>query len=177
MFTLIHSVFPESECEHTNRLFISVQFRSFLLSSKTGKTFMWISPKVHRFWNWNYSLRLQLVSYDIQVYQCIFRGLRIVQIPWKNVQHSESGWYAHDLSYMFKVTSSSPPLSLINFFQKMTTRGEISLRYIAHKITFFQSRACFICLKHLLLRTLDVNIAKLCNIWFWAFFANCPYKK
>ena len=28
-----------------------------------------------------------------------------------------------------------------------------------------------------LLRTLDVNIANLCNIWFWAFFANCPYKK
>ena len=54
VFTLIYSIFPESECEHTNRLFISVQFRSFLLSGKTGKTFIWISPKVHRFWNWNY---------------------------------------------------------------------------------------------------------------------------
>ena len=41
----------------------------------------------------------------------------------------------------------------------MTTRGEISLRDIAHKITFFQSLARFICLKRLLLRTLDVNIA------------------
>ena len=44
------------------------------------------------------------------------------------------------------------------FFLKMTTRGEISLRDIAYKITFFQS------LKRLLLRTLDVNITKLCNI-------------
>ena len=29
------------------------------------------------------------------------------------------------------------------FFLKMTTRGEISLRDIAHKITFFQSLASF----------------------------------
>ena len=50
------------------------------------------------------------------------------------------------------------------FFLKMTARGEISLRDIAHKIKFFQSLECFIFLKHLLLRTLDVNIAKLCNI-------------
>ena len=28
----MHLIFPESECEHTNRLFITVQFRSFLLS-------------------------------------------------------------------------------------------------------------------------------------------------
>ena len=40
VFTLIHSIFPGSECEHTNRLFISVQFQSFLLSGKTGKTFI-----------------------------------------------------------------------------------------------------------------------------------------
>ena len=38
--TLIHSIFLGSECEHTNRLFISVQFRSFLLSGKTEKTFI-----------------------------------------------------------------------------------------------------------------------------------------
>ena len=37
VFTLIHSIFPGSECEHTNRLFISAQFRSFLLSGKTEK--------------------------------------------------------------------------------------------------------------------------------------------
>ena len=54
VFTLTHSIFPGSECEHTNRLFISVQFRSFLLSGKTGKTFIWISPKVYRFLNRNY---------------------------------------------------------------------------------------------------------------------------
>ena len=54
VFTLIYSIFPGSECEHTSRLFISVQFRSILLSGKTGKTFIWISPKVPRFWNWNY---------------------------------------------------------------------------------------------------------------------------
>ena len=50
------------------------------------------------------------------------------------------------------------------FFLNMTTRGEISLRDIAHKITFFQRLARFICLKRLLFRTLDVNIAKLDNI-------------
>ena len=33
---------------------------------------------------------------------------------------------------------------LINVFQKITTRGDISLRDIAHKITFFQGLACFI---------------------------------
>ena len=37
---------------------------------------------------------------------------------WKKVQHSESGWYAHDLRYMFVVTSSSPPWRLINFFKR-----------------------------------------------------------
>ena len=50
------------------------------------------------------------------------------------------------------------------FFLKMTTKGEIPLRDIAHKITFFQSLSCFIFLKHLLLRIFNVNIAKLCNI-------------
>ena len=39
------------------------------------------------------------------------------------------------------------------FFLKVTTRGKISLRDIAHKITFFQSLARFISLKRLLLRT------------------------
>ena len=39
-----------------------------------------------------------------------------LKFPWKKVQHSESGWYAHDLRYMFVVTSSSPPWRLINFF-------------------------------------------------------------
>ena len=65
-----------------------------------------------------------------QVYQCIFRGLRVTQIPWKKVQHSESGWYAHDLRYMFKVASSSPPLSLIHFFLKDDNqRRDFSLGY------------------------------------------------
>ena len=40
----------------------------------------------------------------------------LLKFPWKKVQHSESGWYAHDLRYMFVVTSSSPPWRLINFF-------------------------------------------------------------
>ena len=39
-----------------------------------------------------------------------------LKLPWKKVQHSESGWYAHDLRYMFVGTSSSPPWRLINFF-------------------------------------------------------------
>ena len=63
------------------------------------------------------------------------------------------------------------------FLKKMTTTGKISLRDITHKITFFQGLARFIYLKHLMSRTLDVNIAKLWNIWFWAFFANCPIKR
>ena len=54
------------------------------------------------------------------------------------------------------------------FFVKFPSVA-ISLRDIAHKITFFEILACFICLKRLLLRTLDVNIAKLCNIWFLSF--------
>ena len=69
---------------------------------------------------------------------------RSLKFLWKKVQHSESGRY------------------------------EISLRDIAHKITFFQSLARFIFLKHLLLRTLDVNIAKLCNIWFLSFVRELP---
>ena len=44
----------------------------------------------------------------------------------------------------------------------MTNRGEISLRDIAHKITFFQSLACFIFPQHLLLRTLDF-----CDVFVW----------
>ena len=35
--TLIDSILSGSECKHTNRLFTSVQCRSFLLSDKTGK--------------------------------------------------------------------------------------------------------------------------------------------
>ena len=42
-----------------------------------------------------------------------------LKFPWKKVQHSESGWYAHDLRYMVVVTSSSPPWRLINFFLKV----------------------------------------------------------
>ena len=45
VFTLIHLIFLGSECEYTNRLFISAQFRSFLLSGKTGKTFIWCLQK------------------------------------------------------------------------------------------------------------------------------------
>ena len=65
-------------------------------------------------------------------------------------------------------------MKIDQFFLKVTTRGEISLRDIAHKITFFQSLACFIFLKHSLLRTLDVNIAKLCNILFLSFVRELP---
>ena len=46
-----------------------------------------------------------------------------LKFTWKKVQHSKSGWYAHDLRYMFVVTSSCPPERLINFFKKITTRG------------------------------------------------------
>ena len=42
----------------------------------------------------------------------------LLKFPWKKVQHSESGWYAHDLRYMFVVTLSCPPWRLINCFLK-----------------------------------------------------------
>ena len=123
-------------------------------------------------------------SADFKVFQITYnyksvssKDFGLLKFPWEKVQYSESGWYAHDLRYMFVVTSSCPPWRFISFFQKMKTTGEISLRDIVHKITFFQSLARFICLKRLLLRKLDVNIAKLCNNWFWAFFTNCPHKK
>lgn len=38
MFTLMHSIFPESESEHTNQSFISTQFRSFFMWEKQGKS-------------------------------------------------------------------------------------------------------------------------------------------
>ena len=41
----------------------------------------------------------------------------LLNFPWKKVQHSESGWYAHDLRYIFVVTSSCPPWRLINLQQ------------------------------------------------------------
>ena len=37
VFTLTHSIFPGRECEHTNRLFISVQFRLFCCRVRQGK--------------------------------------------------------------------------------------------------------------------------------------------
>ena len=46
------------------------------------------------------------------------------------------------------------------FFLKDDNQRRDFFRDIAHKITFFQSLPCFIFLKHLLLRTLVVNIAK-----------------
>ena len=101
----------------------------------------------------------------------------LLKFPWKKVQHSESEWYAHDLRNMFAVMLSCPLWRLINFFLKMTTRGEISLWDIAHKITFFQSLTRSIFLKRLLLRTLYVNIVKL---WFYlvlSFFHKLPLWK
>ena len=37
VLTLIHLIFPVSECEHTNRLFISVQYGHFCCRVKQGK--------------------------------------------------------------------------------------------------------------------------------------------
>ena len=70
------------------------------------------------------------------------------------------------LVFKYVKISADLPLLFIGAIRERRSkiRGKISLRDIAHKITFFQSLACFICLKRLLLRTLDVNIAKLCNI-------------
>ena len=62
-------------------------------------------------------------SADFNMFQMTYKynsvsseDFRSLKFPWKKVQHSKSGWYAHDLRYMFVVTSSSPPLRLINFF-------------------------------------------------------------
>ena len=129
-----------------------------------------VTPSWQRTCLWQMSgVRIVLCrSLDFDMFQMTYKYNSVssedfgsLKFPWKKVQRSESGWNAHDLRYMFVVT----------------TRGEISLRDIAHKITFFHILTCFICLKRLLLRTLDVNIAKLCNIWFGPFFAHCPYKK
>ena len=93
----------------------------------------------------------------------------LFKFPWRKVQHSEPGQYAHDLRYMFVVTSSSPPWSLINFFKKMTTRGEVSLRDITHKITFFQSLTRFIYLKYLFQGFLSFSLIKVFLFFFWLF--------
>ena len=50
------------------------------------------------------------------------------------------------------------------FFLKDDNQRRDFTSDIAHKITFSQSFARSICLKRLFLRTLDVNIIKLCNI-------------
>ena len=62
-------------------------------------------------------------SADFNLFQMTYKYISVssedfgsLKFPWKKVQHSESGWYAHDLRYMFVVTSGSPPWSLINFF-------------------------------------------------------------
>ena len=62
-------------------------------------------------------------SADFNLFQMTYKYISVssedfgsLKFPWKKVQHSESGWYAHDLRYMFVVMSSSPPRSLINFF-------------------------------------------------------------
>ena len=64
-------------------------------------------------------------SADFNMFQMTYKynsvsseDFRSLKFPWKKVQHSESGWYAHDLRYMFVVTSSSPPWRLINCFFK-----------------------------------------------------------
>ena len=67
VFTLIHLISPGNECEHTNRLFISVQLQSVLLSGKTGKTFIWISPKVHR----SGTETAHLAGYNILVFKYV----------------------------------------------------------------------------------------------------------
>ena len=62
-------------------------------------------------------------SADFNMFQMTYKynsvsseDFRSLKFPWKKVQHSESGWYAHDLRYMFVVKSSCPPWRLINFF-------------------------------------------------------------
>ena len=62
-------------------------------------------------------------SADFNLFQMTYKYISVssedfgsLKFSWKKVQHSESGWYAHDLRYMFVVMSSGPPRSLINFF-------------------------------------------------------------
>ena len=67
VFTLTHLIFPGSECEHTNRLFISVQFRSFVLSGKTGKT---LSEFLQKYTDFG-TETTHLAGYNILVYKYV----------------------------------------------------------------------------------------------------------
>ena len=63
------------------------------------------------------------ISANFNMFQITYKYISVssedfgsLKFPWRKVQHSESGWYAHDLRYMFVITSSSPPWRLTNFF-------------------------------------------------------------
>ena len=64
-------------------------------------------------------------SADFNLFQMTYKYISVssedfgsLKFPWKKVQRSESGWNAHDLRYMFVVTSSCPPWRFINCFLK-----------------------------------------------------------
>ena len=64
-------------------------------------------------------------SADFNMFQMTYKynsvsseDFRTLKFLWKKVQHSESGWYAHDLRYMFVVTSSCSPWRLTNLFKR-----------------------------------------------------------
>ena len=59
----------------------------------------------------------------------------------KNVLYSVSGQYAHYLGKMFLVTSSGHLQKLINFFLKDDNQKQYFLRDIAHKGSYFKSKA------------------------------------
>ena len=63
-------------------------------------------------------------SADFKMFQMTYKynsvsseDFGLLKFPWKKVQHSEFGWYAHDLRYIFVLTSSCPPWRLINLQQ------------------------------------------------------------
>ena len=84
----------------------------------------------------------------------------LLKFPWKKVQHSESGWFeVYVCSYVELLSMKVDRLFLKDDNQRRDFTSDI-----AHKITFSQSFVRSNFLKRLLLRTLDVNIVKLCNI-------------
>ena len=84
-----------------------------------------VTPSWHSTCLWQMTgVRIVLCrSADFNMFQMTYKynsvsseDFGLLKFPWKKVQHSASGWYAHDLRYMFVVTWSSPPWRLINFF-------------------------------------------------------------
>ena len=86
VFNLIYFIFPESECEHTNRLFIPVQFWSFLLRNlASGRHLLKkIDQSSWRITRRNYKHIPQIV--------CISSRFRVLHLLSWEFERSEALW-------------------------------------------------------------------------------------